>query len=252
MAILPLIALGALLLLWSRSSSAANIPPPVTVSEPGKVPAQLAEQAEELRPLVASADTPAEMAAAAAAVALASVRDWPAAIAQAVASGDARAVETVAAAMRADSMPEEAATVQAVADMLRQEAIAANEALALQVSAKEVKALESPVALPPESPAQQAAKALAAYIATATRYKEDRNRVAGYQTALGVGADGKYGPVSASALVPFGIIPPAPFYWSPTNSAQQIREYSALLRAQAVKDSARAAEWIWAADHCQR
>lgn len=252
MAILPVIAIGALLFLWARSSQAAAVPPPVKVSEPGKVSPVLAAQAAELQPVVASAGTQEEQAAAAYAVAAVSVRDWQTAVAQAVASGDARAVDTVAAAMKADGMAEQAATVSAVADMLRAEAVAVNAAEGVEVSHQEVKALEAPLVVPPETPGQAAARELAAYIPTATRYKEDRQLVARCQEALGVTADGKYGPGTASALVAFGIIPPAPFYWSPTNSTAQIRDYTALLKAQAVKDPARAAAWIWAADHCQR
>lgn len=252
MAFLPVIAIGALLFLWARSSQAAAVPPPVKVSEPGAVPPALAAQAAELAPVVASAGTPEEQAAAAYAVAAVAVRDWQTAIAQAIASGDARAVDTVAAAMKADGMAEQAATVAAIAAQMRAEAVAANETQGIEVSTAEVKALEAPLVVLPESPAQLAAKELAAYIATATRYKEDRQLVARCQQALGVTADGKYGPGTASALVAFGIIPPAPFYWSPTNSTAQIRDYAALLKAQAVKDPARAAAWIWAADHCQR
>ena len=249
MALLPLIAAAGLLAwLASREKKAAAVPPAVTILDPPAPPAALVAAAAEVGPVVASAGTPAEEAAAAAAVEAASRRDWPVAVAEAVTSNDARTLDTVAAAMKADGLGPQAATVQAVAEMLRTEAQEATAAEGVEATPAELKALEAPVPLPAPNPAQDAARALAVYIPTARRYFEDRAKVAAYQAAMGLVADGKYGPGVATAMVPFGIIPPPPFYWPATGATKLQTQLAALYREQAAKDPQRAAEWLYAAE----
>jgi peptidoglycan hydrolase-like protein with peptidoglycan-binding domain len=79
------------------------------------------------------------------------------------------------------------------------------------------------------------------------RGNEDRALVAEFQALVGVGQSGAYNRETAEALVPFGIVPPKPFYWPQKGSIRAKVRYRAALLEQAQRDPQRADEWRAAA-----
>lgn len=76
---------------------------------------------------------------------------------------------------------------------------------------------------------------------------EDRELVRSFQRAHGLNDTGVYGPATAEALIPLGIVPPDPREW-PTKKLMRAKfRYRAALREQARRDPERSDEWLHAA-----
>lgn len=261
MGLLALFAASVALLMMGRKQeskatapSGASLPGPVIIDD--KAPSErLLQEASEVAPngiIVPAAEAPAEVKAAQEAIKAVASADWQTAVVSAALSGDAATLDVVAAAMTGAGLAGQAASVTALADSLRREAVAANLDEGIVVTQGEVAALAPPAPVPEPDPKLLAAKELATYVSTTAPWKENRETVKSYQTTLGLAADGKYGPGTASCLVSFGIIPPAPFYWPATGTSTSIANYRKTLQTKAVSDPPRAAEWLYAADHCVR
>ena len=76
---------------------------------------------------------------------------------------------------------------------------------------------------------------------------EDRELVERFQRANNLNATGQYGPATAEALIPLGIVPPTPRYWPQKKLFKVKTRYRVALREQARRDPERAAEWLAAA-----
>lgn len=96
------------------------------------------------------------------------------------------------------------------------------------------------------SPQQTAAMQLTEYLRSITshltwpheaRFKEDKSLVGKAQSKMGLSADGKYGPGTASAVALLGIVPVPPFYWSAGKAAAQKAAYKKHIQAMAAKFS---------------
>lgn len=260
MGILALLAASVALLMMGRKkeeeqkATAPSLPAPVTVDQKAP-PERLLTEVSEIAPegvIIPAAETPEEVQAAKDAIEAVASADWQGAVIAAALSNDAGTLDTVAAAMQGAGLAAQAASVTALADRLRVEAVEANREEGIILTPGEVAALQPPIILPEPDPGLIAAKELALYLTRLSPWKEDREKVKTYQTAIGVSADGKYGPGTATALVSYGIIPPAPFYWPATGTNTAITAYRKTLQTKAVSDPPRAAEWLYAADHCVR
>jgi peptidoglycan hydrolase-like protein with peptidoglycan-binding domain len=77
---------------------------------------------------------------------------------------------------------------------------------------------------------------------------EDRDFVREFQRAHGLNDSGAYGPATALALVPYGIVPAKPFYW-PRKGLQKVKAtYRVTLMQQSNRDPQRRDEWAAAAN----
>ena len=98
-----------------------------------------------------------------------------------------------------------------------------------------------------ESDSRKAAREITEYLKSigglAGRRTEDRTRIKGYQTRLGVTADGSYGRNSAKAVIIQGFVPVVPFYWPTTGTQTAKNEFTAYVKQYADNDTGRAAEW---------
>lgn len=65
------------------------------------------------------------------------------------------------------------------------------------------------------------------------RNKENKKTVAAFQKALGLNADGIYGPGSATKIAQLGWVPVPPFYWTKGKADAQKKAYKAVIAAQA-------------------
>jgi len=100
---------------------------------------------------------------------------------------------------------------------------------------------------PTESPARTAAQGITDYLNSlgglAGRGRENKTTVKGFQSAMGVSADGMYGRDSARAVMQLGIVPVTPYYWPKTNTASAKREFITLVNQYAGADIPRTAQW---------
>lgn len=100
---------------------------------------------------------------------------------------------------------------------------------------------------PIESDMRIAARELTTYLQSigglAGRYKEDRNKVKGWQSRLLLTADGSYGRNTARAVILQGLVPVVPYYWPSTGTATAKAEFTALVKQYASSDPLRKAEW---------
>lgn len=112
--------------------------------------------------------------------------------------------------------------------------------------------VETPVTMsidtPPESPARTAARELTAYLTSigglAGRFKEDRKKVAGYLSTLGVpDPTGMYGRQAAGAVMQNGYVPVVPYYWPKTGAAKAKTDFINLIQSFAAADPQRDASW---------
>lgn len=96
------------------------------------------------------------------------------------------------------------------------------------------------------SPQQKAAQDLTEYLRSITatlqwphlaRFKEDKSKVGKAQNLMGLGADGKYGPGTASAVASLGIVPVPPFYWTAGKAPAQKAAYKKHIAAMSAKFS---------------
>ena len=193
-------------------------------------------------------------------------RNWQEAAAAAAASGDAQTMELVAEEMVQDGAVEQGASLNQAAQVLREEAAQATTALRqelqasgelepgveVEVTAEDIRAAEPAPPAPVEDPTMQAARDLAAYLATTSRYNEDKTVVAAHQQVLAQTPDGLYGPATALALADRGIVPPNPFYWPRVDTVQVVSEYKAEMLDHAEADPGRASEWKKAAAQAGR
>jgi peptidoglycan hydrolase-like protein with peptidoglycan-binding domain len=110
-----------------------------------------------------------------------------------------------------------------------------------------------PGIIPPMTPtAPDPERALAArlthMLVTAPRGAEDRTLVALFQSRNGLRPTGYYGPSVALALAQrFGIVPPAPIYWTESRTGKAKSNYRDALRMLAERDPQRSEEWLRAA-----
>jgi hypothetical protein len=111
-----------------------------------------------------------------------------------------------------------------------------------------------PGILPPELPLEtvpadrsQAAK-LAAHLFNVTPGDEDRELVSEFQRSNGLNDTGVYGPGTATAFVPFGIVPPKPFFWPRKGFNHAKAAYKLTLLEQSKRDPQRSDEWAAAAN----
>ncbi len=77
---------------------------------------------------------------------------------------------------------------------------------------------------------------------------EDRELVEMFQRAHGLNDTGSYGPGTALALVPYGIVPAKPFYWPRKGLMRAKAQYRVTLLEQSKRDPQRADEWAAAAN----
>jgi peptidoglycan hydrolase-like protein with peptidoglycan-binding domain len=77
---------------------------------------------------------------------------------------------------------------------------------------------------------------------------EDRDLVSMFQRAHGLNDTGSYGPGTALALVPYGIVPAKPFYWPRKGLLRAKASYRVTLLEQSNRDPQRADEWAAAAN----
>lgn len=140
------------------------------------------------------------------------------------------------------------AVQQAVNDALAAAAAAATQAQ--QAANGATGAKPAPVQPVPAAaatdPVVGAAEALTSHLMNTGRYKEDRKRVAAFQTMAGLKADGKYGVGTALAISNRGVIPARPFYYSPNKNtaAKQKLQWRSAMQAQAKLDPQRASLWL--------
>lgn len=83
-------------------------------------------------------------------------------------------------------------------------------------------------------PELELAKEMLLMLAQSSRYKEDKALVTEYQTAMGLGSDGKYGPGTAKSVYEeFDLLPVNPFYWSADSAKRsaQLSDYRRFLLA---------------------
>jgi hypothetical protein len=93
-------------------------------------------------------------------------------------------------------------------------------------------------------PADRAMAArIAHHLFTSTPDTYDRDLVQDFQRAEGLNATGAYGPATALALVPYGLVPPKPFYWPRKGLLHAKTAYRVTLLAQSKRDAQRADEW---------
>lgn len=107
-----------------------------------------------------------------------------------------------------------------------------------------------PGIIPPMTPAApDPERALAARVThmlvTSPRGAEDRTLVALFQSRNGLKPTGYYGPSVALALAQrFGIVPPAPLYWTESRTGKSKSNYRDALRMLAERDPQRSEEWL--------
>jgi peptidoglycan hydrolase-like protein with peptidoglycan-binding domain len=77
---------------------------------------------------------------------------------------------------------------------------------------------------------------------------EDRDFVREFQRAHGLNDSGAYGPSTALALVPYGIVPAKPFYWPRKGLMKAKAQYRVTLMQQSNRDPQRRDEWAAAAN----
>lgn len=98
-------------------------------------------------------------------------------------------------------------------------------------------------------PADRALAArFAQHLFNVKRGEEDRDFVREFQAAHGLNITGSYGPGTALALVPYGIVPAKPFYWPKKGSLRAKAQYRVTLMQQSKKDPQRSDEWAAAAN----
>jgi peptidoglycan hydrolase-like protein with peptidoglycan-binding domain len=98
-------------------------------------------------------------------------------------------------------------------------------------------------------PADRALAArFAMHVFNVRRGHEDRDFVAEFQRQHGLNPTGSYGPATALALVPYGIVPAKPFYWPSKGSTRAKAQYRVTLMQQSLKDPQRRDEWSAAAN----
>jgi peptidoglycan hydrolase-like protein with peptidoglycan-binding domain len=99
----------------------------------------------------------------------------------------------------------------------------------------------------PEPDSRLAARELTQYLNSlgglAGRYKENKTQIKGWQTRLGLGADGMYGRNSAKAVILQGFVPVVPYYWPRSGTATAKREFTSYVQQYADSDTARKAQW---------
>lgn len=88
----------------------------------------------------------------------------------------------------------------------------------------------------------------AQHVFTVAPGDEDRELVAMFQRAHGLNDTGSYGPGTALALVPYGIVPAKPFYWPRKGLMRVKAQYRVTLLEQSKRDPQRADEWAAAAN----
>lgn len=105
-----------------------------------------------------------------------------------------------------------------------------------------------PVMSPPENDGRAAARDLTAYLTSIgglkARFKEDRSKVSGFLSRMGVpDPKGMYGVGAATAVMSNGFVPVVPFYWASTGTATQKRNFTTLVQSYAAADPQRAEQW---------
>ena len=138
------------------------------------------------------------------------------------------------------------------------------EAQALEAEAASFERAPAPAPAPAPGPAPapvDSRKVLAARVALEYKFarkgaetQAQRDVLRAFQTQEGLTADSKYGSKSAAAIIPYGIVPPTPLYWTGENAGRPAwdveadkRNYKQKLEAEARKDPVRAPEWLAAA-----
>jgi hypothetical protein len=122
---------------------------------------------------------------------------------------------------------------------------AAQKAKEAEAAKHEVKAVAEEVD-PEDARLLALTKELQSHLASATRYKENREKVKAWQIDVELpGPDGLYGPASARATYDeFGLIPVNPYYWS-SNSAtrqKQLSDYQKFLASVKTERPDKAAQ----------
>lgn len=123
--------------------------------------------------------------------------------------------------------------------------------------AKKVKTSTPPMKQPAKPTARRlAADALVKHLAVDQPgpRKESTGLISAYQSAIGVKADGKYGPGTARTLAEpesGEYVPPPPRMWPVATYAQAVKDYEAWLLMKKAADGARAAEWQAAYEHAR-
>jgi peptidoglycan hydrolase-like protein with peptidoglycan-binding domain len=99
----------------------------------------------------------------------------------------------------------------------------------------------------PEPDSRVAAREITHYLNSlgglAGRFKENKAQIKGWQTRLGLGADGMYGRNSAKAVVLQGFVPVVPYYWPKYSTAAAKREFTSYIQQYADSDPARKVQW---------
>lgn len=140
-----------------------------------------------------------------------------------------------------DSLSQKAAAAasQVMADAIKQTEVMMSQPASAPIPTETLPAMTVTAT---ESPKKVAALQLTGYLESITaglkyphlaRYKEDKAKVGRAQSAMGISADGSYGPGTASAVGRLGVVPIPPFYWTKSKWQQQKKDYKALIASLA-------------------